>query len=244
MDRTKSLQPPGSRLVRQVRVYRQIADNLESRIALAEFEPGQRLPTERELARDYGVSRTCVREALLALEIAGLVTIRVGSGVFVNAPPSPDTAQARPHAVIDQHSPSDLLQARLALEPEVCGLAAVNATPGDIEAIESFLQKMREEHRMATETEQGDREFHFAIARATQNPVLVQLIQRIWDEMTGPMWQGLQKHVRSPILRLRWIEDHEAIVKALRSGERRRAQTAMRAHIRNVISAFDKARFP
>jgi DNA-binding FadR family transcriptional regulator len=244
MGKIKSHQPAASRIVRPVRVYRQVADNLESRIAIAEFVPGQRLPTERDLAREYGVSRTCVREALLALEIAGLITIRVGAGVFVNAPPSPDQAPTAPQPVTDQHSPSDLLQARLALEPEVCGIAAVNATPEDIEVIESYLQKMREEHRMATETEHGDREFHFAIARATQNPVLVQLIHRVWDEMTGPMWQGLQKHVRSPILRLCWIEDHEAIVLALRGGERRRAHAAMRNHIKNVVSALDKAQFP
>ncbi|MCO6383272.1 FadR/GntR family transcriptional regulator [Oceanicola sp. 502str15] len=243
MPEADPAQAPVNRTIKTVRVYRQVADSLETRIASGEFEPGHRLTTERDLAREYGVSRTCVREALLALEIAGLVTIKVGSGVFVLPPPAPDELTALPPAMPDQNSPSDILQARLALEPEISRLAATTATTEDLDVIDAFVQKMREEHRMATETEHGDREFHFAIARATQNPVLLELLQRIWEEMTGPMWQALQRHIRTPLMRLKWIEDHEAIVAALRSGSPETAQSAMRSHIRNVMETLDEARF-
>jgi DNA-binding FadR family transcriptional regulator len=243
MDQANPPSPAVNRTIRAVRVYRQVADSLETRIAAAEFEPGQRLPTERDLARDYGVSRTCVREALLALEISGLVSIKVGSGVFVLAPPPPDHAMTLSGDLEDQPSPSDILQARLTLEPEICALAAVSATAEALEAIAAYVQKMRDEHRMSAETENGDREFHFAIARATQNPVLLGLLQRIWQDMTGPMWQSLQKHIRSPILRLHWIDDHETVLEALRSGNGDQARAAMRRHIENVIDALDSGNF-
>ncbi|MGR3793701.1 FadR/GntR family transcriptional regulator [Vannielia sp. SX4] len=232
-----------NRTIKPVRVYRQVADSLEARIADGEFEPGQRLTTERDLSREYGVSRTCIREALLALEIAGLVTIKVGSGVFVLPPQAPDQIAAVPAAMPDQNSPSDILQSRLALEPHICRLAASAASAEDLDTIDGYVQKMREEHRMATETENGDREFHFAIARAAQNPMLLEFLQRVWDEMTGPMWQALQRHIRTPLMRLKWIEDHEVIIAALRSGSPDAAQSAMHAHIEHVMEALEKAKF-
>lgn len=232
---------PRRKIATHVRLYRQVADDLETRILDGEFQIGQRLPTERDLAKEYGVSRTCVREALLALEIAQLVSIRVGSGVFVLGPPPQQ--QLPEVSVADQHGLSHLLEARMLVEPEICALAATYVTAEDIEKIAKALQKMRDEHRMATETEHGDREFHDLIARATRNPVLQETVGNIWSEMTGPMWQTLQKHIRSPILRLRWIEDHEAILDALKAGDRRRARSAMRQHIKHVTDAFEEAQF-
>lgn len=229
------------RIATHIRVYRQVADDLEKRIVSGEFPAGHRLPTERVLAEDYGVSRTCLREALLALEIAGLVSIRVGSGVYVTQPREPD--QPVEFVIADQHSPSDLLEARLVIEPELCALAASRASPQEIEAIAESVRVMREEHRMAAETERGDREFHRLIAQASCNSVLQRALAGIWEEMTGPMWQGLQKHIRSPILRLQWIEDHEAILEALQGRDSRRARTAMRNHIKRVRDALDSTRF-
>lgn len=218
-----------------------MADDLETRISKGEIPVGERLPTERDLAAEYGVSRTCIREALLAMEIAGLVSIRVGTGVFVNAPVTPDISSTE--VPTDQRSPSELLEARLIIEPEICALAASRADPEDLESIAECLQVMREEHRMAADTERGDREFHRRIARAASNSMLQEMVGRIWDEMNGPMWQSLQKHVRSPVLRLKWIEDHELILDALRAGDRRRARSAMKQHIERITEVLEKAKF-
>lgn len=224
-----------------VRLYRQIADALEKRIADGEFASGDKLPTERELAASYSVSRTCVREALLALEIARLVSIRVGSGVYVLPPATPE----RPTAVqeVDQPSPTELLEARLMFEPEICAAAAANATPQDIAHISASLTLMREEHRRAAETERGDREFHLGIARACGNSIAQDMLRHIWESMSAPMWQGLQRHIRSPVLRLKWIEDHETILDALEGHDRRKARAAMRRHIENVTSTLNRADF-
>lgn len=229
------------RLPVPVRLYRQIADALEERIAAGEFASGDRLPTERELAAYYSVSRTCVREALLALEIAQLVSIRVGSGVYVLPPAPPE----RPSTVSDKDlpSPTELLEARLMFEPEICAAAAANARPGDIARIFASLSLMREEHRKAAETERGDREFHLGISQACGNSIAQDLLRGIWDAMSAPMWQGLQRHIRSPILRLKWIEDHETILAALEDRDRRKARAAMRRHIENVTETLNRADF-
>lgn len=232
----------GARRIAPVRVYRQVADDLQTRIAAGEFPVGERLPTERDLASAYGVSRTCVREALLAMEIAGLVAIRVGAGVFVLAPEAPP-APAAPEVRADQHAPSEILEARLVIEPEIAALAAQRATDGELDAIGHAIELMREEHRMAAETERGDREFHRNIAAAARNGLLHDMLNEIWSEMNAPLWQALQAHIRSPLLRLKWIENHEAIHTALAARDRRRARAAMKAHIVQVRAALEEAKF-
>lgn len=229
------------RLPAPVRLYRQIADALEERIASGEFASGNRLPTERELAASYSVSRTCVREALLALEIARLVSIRVGSGVYVLPPAPPERSAALPDK--DQPSPTELLNARLMFEPEICAAAAANATPEDVARISASLALMREEHRKAAETERGDREFHLGIASACGNSIAQDMLRNVWEAMNAPMWQGLQKHIRSPVLRLKWIGDHEAILGALEDHDRRKARAAMRRHVENVTDTLERADF-
>lgn len=234
--------PAGSaRRVGPVRLFRQVADKLEARIAAGEFPVGAQLPTERTLASAYGVSRTCVREALLAMEIAGLVSIRVGAGVFVLAPEIPPAPAVE--AWSGRHAPSEILEARLVIEPEIAALAATRATDADIDAIARAIELMREEHRMAAETEQGDREFHRLIAAAAHNEFLQGTLADIWREMTAPLWQTLQAHIRNPLLRLKWIEDHEAIHATLATRDRRRARSAMKAHVKRVRQALDQARF-
>lgn len=230
-----------ARRIAPIRLYRQVADDLEARISAGELPVGERLPTERELAADYKVSRTCVREALLAMEIAGLVSIRVGAGVFVLAPEVPQLPTVEGFA--DQRAPTEILEARAILEPEIAALAAARAGDSEIKAIGHAIELMREEHRMAAETERGDREFHRLIALASHNGLLQGMLADIWDEMNAPLWQALQVHIRNPHLRLKWIEDHVAIHAALAAHDRRRARTAMKSHVEKVRRALDSAKF-
>ena len=116
-------------LVEPRRLYRQIADQIAGLIAAGEFPPGSRLPAERELAAKLGVSRASVREAIISLEIGGLVEVRVGTGIFV-------TAKQRPEVDRDAGpGPFELLNARKLVEGEIAALAAVGATADDIEAL-------------------------------------------------------------------------------------------------------------
>src|SRR4051812_33766107 len=123
------------------RLYRKIARQLSELIAAGEFKNGQRLPSERELAEQLGVSRPSVREALIALEIEGKVEVRVGSGVFVT--------EGKPHrlaiasTVPQGEGPFELLQARITVEGEVAALAAANPTEAEIADIEAAVDELQ-----------------------------------------------------------------------------------------------------
>ena len=151
-------------MVENRRLYRQIADQIESLIGAGEFAPGDRLPPERDLAAKLGVSRATVREAMIALEIGGLVDIRIGSGIYV-------TATRKTEAVKDDPGPGpfELIDASRAIESGTAALAAVNATGEELDAIAENLVAMRAEHNSQANSWEADRLFHLNIARATHN---------------------------------------------------------------------------
>src|SRR5579859_8162266 len=150
------------------RLYRQIADQLSGLIASGEFSNGQRMPSERELAAQLGVSRQSVREALIALEIAGKVEVRVGAGIYV--------AARRPSPVADPETegqgPFELLRARWLVEGEVAAVAAREARAGDLAVIRGAMEEMRRHERPDKSFDDADRDFHLGIAAATHNSAL------------------------------------------------------------------------
>ncbi len=166
------------------RIYRQIADQLKRLIENNEFPPGSRLPSERDLAQQLQVSRASVREALIALEVIGLVDVKVGNGVIVRSQtplaPSqePVMAQAGRNqwAEIDDElnieldfnaelPPFSLLQTRLLIEPETAALAARHATDEELAGIRAAYEQNCRDNRAGSATHPGDRLFHIRIAR-------------------------------------------------------------------------------
>src|SRR3954466_8969395 len=145
------------------RLYRKIARQLSELIAAGEFKNGQRLPSERELAEQLGVSRPSVREALIALEIEGKVEVRVGAGVFV--------AEGRPAGVLANEEqgegPFELLQARMTVEGETAAHAAASATPAEVEEIRAAVEELQRCQLEGRSADRADRAFHLSIARAT-----------------------------------------------------------------------------
>lgn len=224
------------RTVETHRLYRQIADQLSALIAGGEFATGARLPSERDLAVQLGVSRPCVREALIALEIGGRVEVRVGAGIFVCSP--------RPMAVADPtregQGPFELLRARWLIEGEIAAEAARKASPQDLESIRATVVEMRRHHRRGADSESSDREFHLAIARATHNSVLVSVVQELWDTGRGAMWRRMELHFQTPALRATCLSDHRAIVHALDARDGRAARAAMRHHLERVDREFTR----
>src|SRR5947208_14331864 len=120
------------------RLYRQIADQIAALIEKGEYGKGQRLPPERDLARQLGVSRPSVREALIALEVEGYVEVRVGSGVYVVGAPRATKTPALPA----DSGPFELIKARWLIEAECAALAAKNATKSQVRAVEEALDHM------------------------------------------------------------------------------------------------------
>ncbi|MBK0031824.1 FadR family transcriptional regulator [Erwinia sp. S43] len=236
------------------RLYRQIADQLIKLIDNNEFPPGSRLPAERELAEQLQVSRASVREALIALEVIGLVDVKVGNGVIVKARRS-NAEPVMAEAGRDQwHEPDDelginldfstelppfsLLQARLLIEPEAAALAALHASNAELEAIRAAYKQNCEDNRANSHTHPGDRLFHIRIAQASGNPAYGFIIGHLLGHRYGSMFRMLQAHFTPSDMPNVSEHEHLAILNALEKRNAKAARQAMKLHIERVISTF------
>jgi DNA-binding FadR family transcriptional regulator len=211
-----------------------VSGRIEALIREEDIKAGERLPAERDLAAKLGVSRTSLREALIALELGGVVEVRGGSGVYV----SEQAAQksARPAA---GPGPFEVLAARRMVEVEVAALAAKNATPAAVDAILVAVEQMEQNQDNRGENESADRDFHLAIARAAGNSALVGVIEYLWNQR-GSLWHKLTEHFQTEELRQQTLLDHRAILTAIASQDVAGARTAMRAHLDRVTRTFSR----
>jgi DNA-binding FadR family transcriptional regulator len=217
------------------RLYRRIARQLSELISKGEFRPGERLPPERELAKQLAVSRPSVREALIALEVEGRVEIRVGSGVFVKPLrplplPSPEEGEG----------PFELLQARAIVEGETAALAAKRATTQEIAEVRAAVEQLRRSHSTGQRSESADRRFHVAIANAAHNSPLAAVVQLLWDQGRGTLWKQMEKHFSTPALRAATIRDHRAVLEAIEARQPQKARKAMHQHLARVDRVFSR----
>ena len=216
------------------RLYRQIADQIAQLIASGEYRPGARLPAERELATSLGVSRASVREAIISLEMGGLVEVRVGTGIFVTA------AAAAPAVPRDAGpGPFELLQARKLIEGEIAAVAATKAAPSDLDYLRRCVQRMQAQVEDFAAREASDREFHLGIAKATGNGSLEQVVAGLWAQR-AELWGRLQQHFHTPDLARKTIRDHVAIVNAIAARDPAAARAAMHRHLARVVREFER----
>jgi DNA-binding FadR family transcriptional regulator len=223
-------------LIESRRLYQAVAEQIAQMIRDKEYRSGDRLPTERDLVRQMGVSRPVVREAMIALELAGLVEVRSGSGVYVTGTSSSDkaTAVTVPTAEI---SPFDLFAARLAVEGEIAAVAADNATAEDLAEMAAAIEQMRLAAQAGRSTKPANERFHLAIAIAAKNPILLRIAQLIWDEMPkrGPIWAKLDARRRKRPTR---VTEHEVILRAITEHDSAHARAATRAHLQAAIKDY------
>jgi DNA-binding FadR family transcriptional regulator len=219
------------------RLYRHIADQVAGLIARGEFPPGSRLPTERELAQLLGVSRPSVREGLIALEVEGLVDVRVGSGIYVRRARA---GIANPDTLGDSPGPFELLRARRVIEGEVAEIAARTARDSDIAGIAEAVRMMKSDIHGGDVYETGDRLFHVRIAEATRNTVLVSVVNMMWDLRNSPVYASLMRHAVTDGVRSRSVTDHERILKALAARDPAAAKAAMRKHLDRVAREYER----
>jgi DNA-binding FadR family transcriptional regulator len=218
------------------RLYRQIADQVASLIARGEFAPGSRLPTERALAQLLGVSRPSVREGLIALEVEGLVDVRVGSGIYVRR--ARGGAKADPLG--DSPGPFELIRARRTIESEVAEMAARSVRQADLDGIAEAVRMMKSDIHGGDVYETGDRLFHVRIAEATRNGVLVSVVKMLWDLRDSPLYASLLRHTVTDGVRARSIADHERILKALVGRDPAGAKLAMQKHLDRVAREYER----
>ncbi|KVC32742.1 FadR family transcriptional regulator [Burkholderia pseudomultivorans] len=239
------------------RLYQQIADKLGALIESGDFPPGSYLPPERELAEQFGVSRTSVREALIALEVSGLVSVRVGDGVKVRqraADPAPAAVKTVPFSTLEidpeiglaldldtEIPPFALLQARRLIEPEAASLAAQHGSDAQIEAIREAFLRNQEDNRSGSRTHPGDRLFHIRIAEASDNPAYALMIKQLLAHKYDRMFQRLQSLYMPNDMPHRSELEHRAILDAIRAHDPEAARCAMARHLDEVIRIFGRA---
>lgn len=210
------------------RLYRQIADQLRAGMLSGEYPVGSRLPAERELAVQLGVSRPSVREALIALEVEGWVEVRTGSGVNVLArgQSSKDTP-----VVAAEWGPLELIRARRVVEGETAALAATLALPEHLAAMDQALRTMREEAALGQPPLEGDRAFHSAIVQAGGNAVLIETVHSYWDARRGHLFTRLGGYFETPRSWRTALKEHQAILAAIRAKDPAAARAAMHVHM-------------
>jgi DNA-binding FadR family transcriptional regulator len=216
-------------MIKTQRRYQEVAARISRYIAEKGLEPGSRLPGEIELARICGVSRPTIREAMVALDIAGELEIRSGSGAYVREAINPMSL------VLDSGpGPFELLRARVLIEGEIAADAALYASAADLAKLEKTLQQMRRLVLARTNAQVSDREFHVAIAAAGKNSVLSSIVDGLWAGMFAPMYHRLSQRAGLDLHQAAALEDHEAIFKAIAERDPNEARRAMRRHLAHV----------
>jgi DNA-binding FadR family transcriptional regulator len=212
------------------RLYQQVAEKLMALIDAQKYRTGSRLPAERKLAERFKVSRPTIREAIIALELAGYVEVKTGSGVYVI---EHSESQAVPPEL--DVGPFELTEARILFEGEAAALAASLITDEEIEQLEAALADMKQANEEKPTSEAQDRKFHLLIAQATRNSAIVSVIDDLWElKINSPLNERVFEKVRDLGYRPR-IEEHQTIIEALRERNPQAARTAMREHLGRLI---------
>ena len=215
------------------RLYRQIADQLRGLLERGEYPAGTRLPPERELAAQLGVSRPSVREALIALEVEGRVEVRMGSGIY--ALPA---GAATPARSVSAESPLDTLRARQLIERELAAHAAQHMKRPQVAGLRNALALMRQEVAAGHTPTRGDRLFHERIAEANDNSVLTRLVRELYDERANPLFEQLGSHFENAASWAAAIDEHAAVLEAIAARSPDAARAAMAAHLANSHDRF------
>lgn len=218
------------------RLYRQIADQISALIVDGEYTPGSRLPAERDLAKQLGVSRPSVREALIALEVEGMLDVRVGSGIYVTQPGE----RREGDMLAGDSGPFEVIRARRVIEGECAALAAKSASPAQLRAIREAHAGMVKESKRHHNPLDADRQFHVRIAEASGNSALVLVVQTLWDQRMGPLYRSLELKLEYPQMAAETVREHRTIVSAIVLRDPRAARAAMRHHMDRTHNRYIK----
>lgn len=214
----------------------EIAGQLRKQIASARFALNERLPPERTLADQYGVARGTVREALRQLEVSGFVARRAGSGTYVTWS---ESAQAR--SIVETTRPLELIDARFAVEPQMVRLVVLHATDYDLEKVEVHLVAMEEAGSDSTLFAEIDERFHLELARATQNPMILWMMEKVHEVRSHEQWARMRVLTLKPEVIDLYNRQHRDIMNAIRAREAEVAAQAMKVHLTTARGSLVKA---
>ena len=216
--------------IRRNKVYEEVARQLE-RIILKKLHPGDKLPSERELAESLGVSRSSIRDAIRSLELMGLVEPRQGAGTVVREI-SADVLM-NPLTNVLRHKlelVGEFLDFRKMLEPPLAGRAASHASDDEILEMEEILRRQEAKLRAGDLAIEEDSEFHYSIAMASGNSVVLKVLDVIMDLLRDTRERSLQLQGRPQ----KSLAGHRRILAAIKRRDAEAAKAAMRRHIEDV----------
>lgn len=210
-------------------LYSEVLDGLRRMIESGEIREGERIPTERVLAERFGVSRTCVREALGALKLSGVIQGRPGAGTYL-AKASPGGIDRSDLLLVEEGSPFEILESRKIIEPAIASLAARKATTADIARLAEAMENLRVSVEDAQSLTEADRQFHMCMAEATHNRILIRTLGQILD---------LMQRIYYPAVGIvgphdGYYDTHNEVFRNVQERNSRGAERAMRAHLMAV----------
>jgi GntR family transcriptional repressor for pyruvate dehydrogenase complex len=218
------------------RLYQQVASAISESIESGKYQRGRRLPSERDLAAGFGVSRPTIREAMIALEIRGLAEIRHGSGIYVTERPPGHAGAADLDLAADLDIGAfELTEARRLFEGEAAALAATTISDERLQELKLVVAEMAGENARKEQSWAADRRFHIGIARATRNTAIAQVIENLLDlQHKSPLCSYMLERARRVGVQPR-VSEHRRILVALRKHDPKAARNAMRDHLARVI---------
>ncbi len=213
-----------------------VAEAIATAISNGQLGPGARLPSDREIALKLGVSRPTVREGLLALEYAGLIDVRQGSGAYVNE------HRTGPTTVTAMESPEQLVQARLALEPAIARLCAISLTPERNGTLVSLLDRAELEvdpEGSPTELVRLGLEFHRELANSCENVFLASFCSSLVSVHDHPLWLLLNRQAMLTVeARRSQVDEHRTVMEAIARRDPDGAMEAMQTHLERLVATI------
>jgi DNA-binding FadR family transcriptional regulator len=206
-----------------------IAARLRQAILDGKYADGERLPAERDLAQHFEASRSTVREALRRLEEIHLVTRRIGSGTFVSHRPALEQSD-----IAELTSPVELIDVRLAVEPQMARLVVVNATQRDLERMGEALKRVESCGGDREFFSRADEQFHLMLAECTRNPLMVWLYRQINDVRSHALWDGMKDKILTGARIAGYNRQHRELYEALCNRDVDKATQVITAHLENA----------
>ena len=216
-----------TRSVQRKAVSEEVVTRLRAMINDGGLQPGDRLPAERKLAEQFQASRASVREGIRILAESGLLESRQGAGTFVRERPEATLIGA---VLSGKYSLEDVFAVRMMLEPEIAALAARNGTPEAKASLEALLATQEQATQASSAWGDFDLKFHHALAEASGNPVLLEMVSALHEGFA----RSREESVQFPLRQKASLAAHRSIVKAILQGCATEAESAMRRHLEDV----------
>lgn len=218
-------------------MYAKVVNQFRAALESGQLMPGDKLPTEENLAARFGVSRVVIREALSALKVLGLVEGRQGVGSFVRKSPLPGPLIGERLVSMGTFgSPIEILEARRMLEPEVAALAAQRRTDDDLTAMRKALASLEQSIEDGVPSPSSKNlhiDFHLAVAHSTGNPVVIAIEESVIRRTYEGVWQSFNE-LASPIPRREYLSQHWELFRAIEDGDSAKARQASLLHFESM----------